>query len=43
MAFFENTKKKRRILKKYIYPLLRILPIRKKVGYSKAGGCKISL
>lgn len=28
---FENTKKKRRILKKYIYPLLRILPIRKKV------------
>ena len=27
---FENTKKKRRIIKKYIYPLLRLLPIKKK-------------
>lgn len=27
---FENTKQKRRIIVKYIYPLLRLLPIRKK-------------
>jgi len=27
---FQNTKNKRRILKKYVYPLLRLLPIKKK-------------
>lgn len=27
---YENTRKKRRILKKYIYPLLRLLPLNKK-------------